>query len=104
MNSRPICAMSDDPEDYTPLTLAHFLMGESLRLPIQTKTAAVPRLALAHFKCLLNQAFWQKWSEDYLSALMKRPKWKKEYGNIRLGQLVLLQSENLLPTYWSIVE
>lgn len=104
MNSRPICAMSDDPEDITPLTPAHFLIGESLRLPIQAKTAAVPRSALAHFKGLqfLVQSFWQEWSGDYLSALMQRPKWKKEYENIRIGQLVLLQSENLPPTYWSM--
>lgn len=104
MNSRPICAMSDDPEDVTPLTPAHFIIGESLRLPVQAKTIAAPRSALEHFKGLqfLIQSFWKEWSEDYLNALMQRPKWKKEYENIRIGQLVLLQNENLPPTYWSM--
>lgn len=104
MNSRPMCAMSDDPEDVMPLTPAHFLIGESLQLPIQPKSDSAPSSALAHFKGLqfLIQSFWQEWSTDYLTTLMQRPKWKEERENVRVGQLVLLQSEHHPPTYWSM--
>lgn len=104
MNSRPICAMSDDPEDLTSLTPAHFLIGEPLLLPIHQKMEEQPRSARCCFKGLqfLIQSFWQEWSTDYLSSLMQRPKWRKEHTNVRVGQLVLLESENHPPTHWSM--
>lgn len=104
LNSRPICAMSDDPADLTTLTPAHFLIGEPLLLPIHQKMAEKPRSALCCFKGLqfLIQSFWQEWSTDYLSSLMQRPKWKGEHKNVRVGQLVLLESENHPPTHWSM--
>lgn len=104
LNSRPICAMSDDPEDLTSLTPAHFLIGEPLLLPIQQKMAERPRSALCCFKGLqfLIQSFWQEWSTDYLSSLLQRPKWQAEHKNVRVGQLVLLESENHPPTHWSM--
>lgn len=33
---------------------------------------------------------------------MQRPKWKEQRENIRIDQLVLMQSENHPPTHWSM--
>lgn len=46
--------------------------------------------------------FWKVWSEDYLSTLMERPKWKIEQENLKPGRLVLIKNENLAPTYWAM--
>lgn len=104
MNSRPLCAQSDDPNDIEALTPAHFLIGRPLRLPLQDKAKAPPKSARAYFKAMQFQIqkFWQLWSEDYLHTLMQRPKWKQAQANIQIGQLVLIKNENLPPTYWAM--
>ncbi|XP_055309642.1 uncharacterized protein LOC129573281 [Sitodiplosis mosellana] len=102
MNSRPICAMSDDPDDLTALTPSHFLIGEPIKLPLPSRHDLTPKMAVGLFKELQSRtnSFWQRWSEEYLSTLMERPKWREEQKNLRPGQLVLIKNENLAPTYW----
>lgn len=104
MNSRPICAMADDPDDLTALTPAHFLIGEPLKLPLPLRHEHPPKMAVGLYKQLQARinSFWEKWSTDYLSSLINRPKWKTEQENIRVGQLVLIKSEIIAPTYWAM--
>lgn len=102
LNSRPICAMSDDPNDMIALTPSHFLIGEPLKLPLPERHDEPPKMAVGFYKQLqaITNSFWKVWSEDYLSTLMERPKWKLEQKNLRAGNLVLIKNENLAPTYW----
>lgn len=102
MNSRPICAMSDDPNDVSALTPAHFLIGEPLKLPLPARHDLAPKMAVGFFKELQvrTNSFWRIWSEEYLSSLLERPKWRELKDNLRPGQLVLIKNENLAPTFW----
>lgn len=102
LNSRPICAMSDDPDDIEALTPAHFLIGEPLRLPLPPRHEVPNKMAIGLFRELQSRltSFWDKWSNDYLATLMNRPKWKEVQENIKIGQLVLIRNENIAPTYW----
>lgn len=106
LNSRPLCALSDDPADCAALTPAHFLNGGPIKLPL-------PRRIDEHenelrgrklYQTLQAQtdAFWECWSKDYLKSLMLRPKWRKERENVKVGQLVLIESDQFAPTYWSM--
>lgn len=90
MNSRPICAMSDDPSDSVALTPAHFLIGEPLKLPLPVRHDNPPKMAIGLYNELQARvnAFWRVWSEDYLSTLMERAKWKAEQTNLKAGRLV----------------
>ncbi|XP_055306803.1 uncharacterized protein LOC129571057, partial [Sitodiplosis mosellana] len=61
LNSRPLCTLSDDPEDAQALTPAHFLIGRSLKLPLHEKADAPPYNAKRLFiqlQCQI-QAFWK---------------------------------------------
>ncbi|XP_031639935.1 uncharacterized protein LOC116351917 [Contarinia nasturtii] len=103
LNSRPICAMSDDPNDLETLTPAHFLVGKPLTLPLHEDMQHV-KTAKSLFNALQAQiqGFWTQWSQDYLHTLTQRPKWREAQANIMKGQLVLIKNENMPPTYWAM--
>lgn len=104
LNSRPICAMSDDKDDARALTPAHFLIGEELILPIPVRRDEPPRSAQALFQQIQHslQNFWAQWSADFLNTLQQRTKWKWEKNNVQIGELALLKNENFPPTYWAL--
>lgn len=89
MNSRPLCKISDDPEDQDPLTPAHFLIGRPLKLPMREKADAPPYTLKRLYTQLQFQiqAFWNQWSKDYLHSLKQLPKWRSEQENLKAGQV-----------------
>lgn len=104
LNSRPLCALSEDADDCQALTPAHFLIGGPLKLPIHEEASTFPS-SLQHFFRHMQfqlQAFWKQWQNDYLHSLTQLPKWKKEQDNIKEGQLVLIKSDNIPATYWAM--
>lgn len=104
LNSRPLCALSDDPDDIEALSPAHFLIGRKLRLPIHEMADKPPSTIRRLFKQRVFQinAFWKQWSNDYLHSLTQLPKWREMQKNIKVGQLVLIMSDNIAPTYWAM--
>lgn len=96
--------MSDVINDARALTPAHFLIGEELVTPIPVPRDEPPRSARDLWKLTehMVQDFWKPWQANYLNTLQQRKKWKKEYENVRVGQLALLSNENLPPTYWAL--
>lgn len=104
LNSRPLCAMSDDPSDREVLTPAHFLVGGPLKLPLP-ENAEEPSKSMKRLLSSMQaqtQSFWHQWSRDYLHSLMQRPKWRESQRNLEVGQLALLMEERLAPTYWAM--
>lgn len=87
LNSRPLCPMSDQPDDLKILTPAHFLTGNSLIAPPdesdEGKINQLKRWQLIH------REFWQH-----------RPKWLKTRENIQIGDLVMINEPNTAPTKW----
>lgn len=104
LNSRPLCAMSDDKDDVRALTPAHFLIGEELVLPIPILRSDPPWSLNEMWRNIQRDAqdFWAQWSSEYLDSLQTRRKWKTERENVRVGQLALLKNENFAPTYWAV--
>ena len=99
LNSRPLYPMSSDPNDPTPLTPAHFLIGDSLlTLPsadIQVSTNVRYRLLQNNIK-----DFWKVWKRDYLITLQIRKKWFTDGPEFKVGNLVLLAEDNERPLQW----
>lgn len=104
LNSRPLTPLSSDPNDLTPLTPGHFLVGRSLTsLPSpdlqEVKTTSLHRFARIE---QARQQLWSRWSRDYMCQLQQRTKWQKQWPNIKVNQLVLIKDESSPPLKWPL--
>lgn len=104
LNSRPITPMSSDPNDFSPLTPGHFLIGRPLTAPASDDFTSKPTLSLTRFKRIeqLRQHFWVRWSKEYVTELQKRTKWTQNNGELKINDLVLLKDDNLPPLQWRL--
>ncbi|XP_011174851.2 uncharacterized protein LOC105207108 [Solenopsis invicta] len=104
MNSRPLCPMTEDPEDLAVLTPAHFLVGDSLLLPVEDNFLDTPDNKLSRWQLLqkLRQSIWNRWHIEYLQELQRRHKWAHPSDNLYPGLLVLLKEKNVPPLHWTI--
>ena len=83
LNSRPLCALSDDPFNPTYLSPGHFLIGEPLtQLPADYTDVKCNRLSRWQI-CQQLQQFWQRWSSDYLQSLQPTT---RQYCPVEGGQ------------------
>ena len=99
LNSRPLYPMSSDPNDPTPLTPAHFLIGESL---LTLPSADIQVSTNVRYRLLQNMIkdFWKVWKRDYLITLQIRKKWFTDGPEFKVGNLVLLAEDNERPLEW----
>ncbi|XP_031634329.1 uncharacterized protein LOC116347753 [Contarinia nasturtii] len=105
LNSRPLYPLSDDAKDMQALTPGHFLIGEPLIAPLPFRIDPKPTstgIRLWKERQLMVQHFWDRWKNEYLVTLQERKKWRKEKENIKIGQLVILKSENFPPSSWAM--
>lgn len=104
LNSRPLTPLSSNPEDLTPLTPGHFLIGRPITsLPSPDyRDQSINSLSRFERIELLRQHFWSRWSKEYISELQLRMKWRACKGSLRLNSLVLLKEDNLPPLKWKM--
>lgn len=102
LNSRPMGAMTDDPQDLEVLTPAHFLNGRPMVQLFGPRVETRPTDLLDMYRQLqfMTQQFWKRWSADYLNELQQRPKWRTVTANWEVGDLVLLTDDNQAPAVW----
>jgi hypothetical protein len=104
LNSRPLTQLSSAPEDLTALTPGHFLIGSPLNALPDPDLSAINIGRLDRWQLLqrLQQQFWKRWSNEFLSRLQQRPKWLKQRDQPQLNDLVLIKDENLPPMKWKL--
>lgn len=103
LNSRPMCALSNDPTDLEALTPSHFLTLEpSTSLP-EPSLENVPLSKLQRWRLVadLHRYFWTRWKNEYLSTLQLRKKWSDHGKSLNVGDLVLIK-EPSHPLYWRL--
>ena len=102
LNSRPLTAVSDDPNDLTALTPNHFLnmrTAADMGLPVDGGLASRKRWHQVQY---LAHQFWKRWSKEYLPTLQTRSKWRYPQRDIHAGDLVLICDENLPRNRWPL--
>ncbi|CAH2109315.1 unnamed protein product [Euphydryas editha] len=104
LNSRPLTAVSADPNDFSYLSPGHFLTGAPLNTYPEhnIKDRPINLLKFWSLTVHIKQNFWRYWSKHYLSLLQSRPKWRDIKPNINVGSLVLLRDDNSSPLHWSM--
>lgn len=104
LNSRPLTAMSDDPNDLEPLTPGHFLTGTALQQLPDPDFTSTPLNRLTQWQIVQKklQEFWKRWRLEYLSQLQGRTKRWRPAVPIAVGQLVVIREENVPPIRWKM--
>ncbi|GFX36629.1 integrase catalytic domain-containing protein [Trichonephila clavipes] len=104
LNSRPLCPLSNNDDDFQVLTPAHFLINRSLNSLEEPNLTKCKESNLKKWQKITKivQLMWKFWSRNYLNQLQQRGKWMFEKNNVTIGDLVLIIEENL-PTYkWAL--
>lgn len=102
VNSRPLCPMSSDSNDFTSLTPGHFLVGQPLlSFPdenhMETKINWLTRWQLVQ---KMHQLFWDRWRMEYLNQLQVRSKWLNHEKQPEINDLVLIKDDNTMSNKW----
>ncbi|XP_035205975.1 uncharacterized protein LOC118181006 [Stegodyphus dumicola] len=104
LNSRPLVAISSDPDDFSVITPSHFLIGTSLKAIPEPNVCDETLTLRNRWKLVqqMSQSFWRKWSKDYLTQLQVRTKWHRASANIKLNDLVIIKEDNTPSLKWKL--
>ena len=102
LNSRPLTPMSTDINDLSVLTPGHFLIGDSIRSMPEENYSLLPTNRLNAWQNLkkIKQDLWSKWHKEYLSHLNFRQNKSSSSPKLKIGQLVLLQEDDVPCMEW----
>ena len=105
LNSRPITYVSSDPNDLSPLTPSHFLVGE-IGGPfapevLDHEQTYNPRKRWHRVQQLLGQ-FWKRWRQEFLPSLNVRKKWFHARHSLKAGDVVLIVEPNASRGEWPL--
>ncbi|XP_059223867.1 uncharacterized protein LOC131997245 [Stomoxys calcitrans] len=83
LNSRPMCDISNGDESLDVLTPVHFLIGRPMiDAPEFVNDAAIGCLERWKLVQKMRKHFWNNWTNDYLTNLHLRYKWKTASQNL----------------------
>ncbi|KAL4083557.1 hypothetical protein QTP88_028873 [Uroleucon formosanum] len=104
LNSRPLTPASSDPHDLDCLTPGHFLIGQPL-LAIPPRSNPESSIKLTQRWKLMDQchqAFWRRWSAEYLTTLQERSKWTEGVPNLKVNDMVIVVDNQSPPLMWRL--
>lgn len=103
LNSRPLIPLSTDAHDLSVLTPAHFLIGRTLTsvpCPQMSETVNINLLQRHKRVEAIKQHFWHRFTNEYLSTLQQKTKWRTCKDDLTLNSLVLIKDKTTPPLFW----
>jgi hypothetical protein len=108
MNNRPLTYVSADSRDPEALTPFNFVcpgvtVGSTVHVipPVPMGNGANLRISWQKSRGIVDE-YWRRWSEEYIAMLQDRKKWKVSSPDLRVGQLVLLTSDDQPRDHWRL--
>ena len=104
LNSRPLTPLLCNDNGIEALTPGHFLIGK----PLESQTdpsfsyRSVSLLRRWHLCQSIVRHFWHRWSTEYVASLRRITKWHHPTRNTQVGDVVVLQEDNLVPAKWPL--
>ena len=104
LNSRPLCPLTSNPEDFDVLTPGHFLIGGPLTAITHPNLTEVKINKLTRWQLTEQtvQHVWNRWRTEYLTTLQQRWKWQQKGESVAVGDLVVIHEENIPSTQWKL--
>ncbi|XP_044582991.1 uncharacterized protein LOC123264009 [Cotesia glomerata] len=104
LNSRPLCALTEDPEDLEVLTPGHFLIGEALNVMPEPSLELLNPGRLSRWQLIRQNldSFWARWSASCLHRYQAIFKWNQRSPNLKEGDMVLVVDERYPPAKWPL--
>lgn len=104
MNSRPLMALSEDPNDLSALTPSHFLFQEAFTPLPEPDMLTVPFNRLGRYQLLQrhSQEFWQRWRNEYLKTLNSQHYPAGKVHQLKVGDMVILKDEQVPVARWPL--
>ena len=104
LNSQPLAPLPCDGDTIEPLTPSHFLIGRPLEaLPDPSASYQATSLLRRWHLCQhMIRHFWRRWTAEYIAIIRRFVKWHHPSRNLQIGDVVILQEDNLVPTKWPL--
>lgn len=104
LNSKPLYPLSSGRNNLQLLTPSYLLIGRTLTgLPdVDVRSVPITRLSRLQFIQSLHQAFWIRWSKEYMSVHQQRSKWRQHTKGHTIRSLVLLKQNNFSTIQWTL--
>ena len=102
LNSRPLTPLPTDGDShFEALTPGHFIIGRPIEA-IPDSALDQPMTSLRRWELCqgLVKHFWRRWSAEYLVTLQRLTKWRHPSRNFKVGDVVLLREDTLVPMRW----
>lgn len=100
LNSRPLTVLYDDEVGISTITPGHFLVGSQIVAPPTCDVPFKDKNHMQRWQMVQEKAgsLWKQWSQEVVTQMFGRLKWKKPVENVKIGDIVLVKNENLART------
>lgn len=106
VNSRPLTAASNNPDDLIPLSPSQLLTLRSVNAvpPPGDFDGNHTLYARKRWRRVqyLTGLFWSRWKREYVQLLQPRKKWNLPQRNMQVGDIVMLVDELLPRSQWCL--
>ena len=104
LNSRPLTAVSDDPNGDHVLTPNHFLIGQIGGDFVPESVDTEPFNPRKHWRGLqeLTRHVRNRWMKEYLPQVGSRRKWYFRNDNLRVGDVVVVIDAGTVRRQWNV--